>query len=151
MTTEAAPVTLTYNSTDVQDLDGIFLEIVRGAPGEPAEVRGRDDVAIGREGRMARNRLPDVRIVELVGWIRGTGADEDAQRSDYWDNRITFDSLFSTTTIRVLHATLPNGDAYTLNCRVRPPVLFRQVVPAFATLSLELESVDPDWELEVAS
>lgn len=146
MTTEAAPVTLTYDSTDIQDLDGIFLEIIRGAPGEPAEVRGRDDVALGRDGRVARNRRRDVRIIELSGWVKGTGSDEEDQREDYWDNRLALEALFSTGTTDVLQATLPNGDTYTINTRCRPPMLFRQIVPAFATVSIELESVDPDWE-----
>lgn len=145
MSTAVAPVTLTYSGTDIQDLEGIFLEIIRGAPGEPSEVRGRNDIALGRDGQVVRNKRVNLRIVELVGWIKGTGATEATQRSDYWDNRLDFEALFSAVDVDDLVATLPNGESYTLSCRLRPPVLFRQIAPAYATLSLELESVDPDW------
>jgi hypothetical protein len=147
VTTAVAPVTLTYDGTDIQDLEGIFLEIIRGAPGEPAEIRGRDDVALGRDGRVARNRRKDRRVIELVGWVKGTGATEATQRGDYWDNRITLEGVFDSTATAVLSATLPSGDVYTISCRLNPPILYNQVVPAYATVSLELESVDPDWTL----
>lgn len=146
MTTSAAPVTLTYDATDIQDLDGIFLEIIRGAPGEPAEIRGRNDIAPGVDGQVIRNRRPDRRTIELSGWVKGTGANEAAQRSDYWTNRLALEALFSALDTASLWATLPNGSTYAITCRLRPPILYRQVAPSFATVSLELESVDPDWE-----
>lgn len=147
MTSAAATVTLTYDSQDIQDIDGIFLDLHKGGPGEIADIRGIDDIIPGLDGRTVRNRRVDKRTIELRGFVRGTGSDEAAQREDYWDNRIALAALFDPTEVNNLVATLPGGLEYTISARTQPPFVLNQRVPSFAEVSIVLESVDPDWVL----
>lgn len=153
MPSDVAPVTLTLGGNDIQDIDGIFLELRRGGPGEHSGHRGPDYIAPHLAGRVLGNRQPDYRRVSLFGFVRGTGADEDAQRGDYSDNRILLASYVTMTTEAALSATLPSGDEYTLNVRgiSDGAILYNEIVPAFAWCSVELESLDPDWVLVTGS
>jgi hypothetical protein len=145
MTSPAAVVTLTYRTNDVQDIDGIFLEIVRGGPGEVAEVRGVDHLIPGLTGMRAGNRKLNRRVIELRGFVRGDGATEAAQRDDYWDNRIILAGWFDPTVTGALLATLPAGNQFTIQARTLPPILFDQRAPSFASVGIQLESITPDW------
>lgn len=149
MPTDVAPVTLTAGGNDIQDLDGIFLELVRGGPGELADLRGGNYVAPRLAGRVRGNRLGDIRPITLRGFVTGTGANEDAARGDYWDNRVTLASYFPVNTETALVAGLASGDSYTIT--VLPvgsrAITYNQVVPSMALVVVELESLDPDWEL----
>lgn len=148
MTTAAAVVALTYGGQDVQDLDGIFLEIYRGLPGEHASMRGVDTVVPGRAGQTRRNRVADVRIIGLRGWIRGTGANEAAQRADYAANRLAFGALFDPTAgDQELVATLEDGSTATIDAQATERTIWNRVVPSMAYVDVELDSVDPDWVL----
>jgi hypothetical protein len=74
MSSPLAVIGLTFDGTDVQRSDlGIFLELVRGL-GEPPEVRGVDVVIPARSGRYVRNRVADRLVIELRGYVMGTGA-----------------------------------------------------------------------------
>ena len=145
MTSAVAVVGLTFDSHDLADIDGIFLDLYKGGPGETAEVRGRDDVIPAAVGLLARNRVKQRRVIELRGFVRGTGSDETAQRTDYWDNRQTLEGWFDPTATANLVATLPGGAEFTIAARPLPGIVYGQVVPSFATVSIVLESVDPDW------
>jgi hypothetical protein len=146
MTSSAAVVTLTYDGNDVQDIDGIFLDLYRGGPGDIPEVRGEDDVIPGLDGRVVRNRRMDRLTIELRGFVRGTGTTETDQREDYWDNRILLASWFDPTSTGPLVATLPGGLEFTIQARTLPPFVFNQHVPSYAEVSVQLESADPEWE-----
>lgn len=149
MTSAAAVVGLTYRGTDIQDIDGIYLEIVTGLIEVP-QVRGVDLVVPSSAGRTVRNRVADRLSIELRGFIRGvataTGVSgEDEDRADFATNRAAFRSLFDPTLDPgPLVALLEDGsyqhlDARTLN------VISDVQVPSWVNVSVELESVDADW------
>jgi hypothetical protein len=147
MSSAAAVIGLTYRGTDVQDEDGIFLEIVRGLL-DGREVRGVDLIVPSSVGQVVRNRVAHRRSIELRGWIRGVDAGgEDADRADFADNRAAFLALFDETLEPGdLVATLEDGSAQTIAARTLN-VIKDQVVPSFVNVSVELESVAPDWTI----
>ena len=150
MPSQAAAVTLTIGGNDIQDLGGIFLELLRGGPGEPPTARGPGYYVAPRlDGRPVRDRRTDLWTITLGGFVLGSGNDEDAQRSDYWDNRILLASWVPVTVTTELVAVLPNGATYSINVRGVDDraVAYNEIVPSFALTSVELESADPDWEL----
>lgn len=144
MTSAVAPIALTYASHDIQDINGIFLEIKRGL-NEIAEVRGRDNVSPGATGLFARNRKKSRRTILLEGWVRGEGNTEANQRSDFRDNVQTLQGWFDATSFANLVATGEDGSTNTISARTMPPMVWRQVTPSMALVSIELESVAPDW------
>jgi hypothetical protein len=143
MTTAAAPVGLIYRGTDIQNLDGIFLEIARGLVEVP-EVRGVDLIVPSRQGQIRRNRVRHRMAIELRGWIRGTGSTEDAQRDNFAANRAAFQALFDPTLepgqllITLEDSTTEDISARTLN------VISETIVPSFVRVSVEMESVGLD-------
>lgn len=146
MSTAVAPVGLTFRGTDIQDLSGIFLEIVRGLT-EVVEVRGIDLIVPASEGQIVRNRHGHRLVIELRGWIRGVATTEDSDRDDFVVNRAAFRALFDPRLDPgVLAATLEDGSTQTINARTLNVVPDR-IVPTFERVSVELESVDPDWEV----
>lgn len=146
MSNPAAVIALTYAGTDVQQNPiGIFLEIARGL-NEVAEVRGSDTVVPGLAGRVSRNRVADRRTIELRGLVAGSGATEAAQRSSFRTLVNTVRTLFSPTAAPAnLVATLENGTTGTIAARTLPTLLWDQLGPSVARVSIELESVAPDW------
>lgn len=143
MSTAAAPVGLTYRGTDIQDLDGIFLEIVRGLVEIP-EVRGVDLVVPSRQGQIRRNRVRHRMPIELRGWIRGTGANEAAQRADFAGNRAAFQALFDPTLEPgTLAITLEDSSTEDISVRTLN-VISETIVPTFVRVSVEMESVGLD-------
>lgn len=153
MTSAAAVVGLTYRGTDIQDTDGIFLEIYRGLV-EPVEVRGVDLIVPSRAGQIVRNRVGHRKSIGLRGWIRGVDTtnpiDESGDRSDFATNRAAFNTLFDTTLDPgALVATLEDGSSKTIDARTLN-VIPDEVVPTFVRVDIELESVDPDWTVVVS-
>lgn len=149
MSTAAAVIGLTYGGQDVQDLDGIFLEIIEGL-GEGPTYRGTDTIVPAATGRTRRNRVKDQLIIELRGWVCGTGVDEAAMRSDFATNRKALLDLFDPTLgDQDLVAMLEDGSTATIAAMRRSPIVYSQVVPAYAGVSIELEAVE-DWDHEPA-
>lgn len=144
MSSPVAVIGLTYRGTDIQMLNGIFLEIVRGL-GDVAAVRGVDIIVPARAGRIVRNRVGDVLSIELQGICGGSGANEAAQRSDFAGRRAAMRALFDPKLDPgALVATLEDATTATIAARSLN-IVWDQVVPALARVSVELESVDPDW------
>ena len=148
MTSAAAVVGLTYRGTDIQDLDGIFLEIYRGLF-EPVEVRGVDLVVPSATGQSVRNRKGHRRSIGLRGWIRGVDSsapiDEAGDRADFATNRAAFETLFDPTLDPgALVATLEDGSSRTIDARTLNAIP-DQAVPTLVYVDIELESVDPNW------
>jgi hypothetical protein len=145
MTSPAAVIGLTFRGSDIQDIDGIFLEIYRGLV-EPVEVRGVDLIVPASAGQVVRNRVGHRKSIGLRGWIRGVGAtDEDDDRADFATNRAAFVSLFDPTLDPgVLLATLEDGSTRSINARTLNAIP-DEVVPTFVRVDVELESVDPNW------
>lgn len=150
MSTLVAPITgLTYGGTDIQVLDGIYLELVKGLEGP--STRGVDSIVPSLAGRTRRNRKADVTDLELRGWVRGSGSDEAAQRASFAVNRLALTTLFDPTLgDQVLSATLEDGSTATINALRKTPIVLNQQVPSFAYVSIELDSVDPDWVITPA-
>lgn len=152
MTSPVAIITLSWDGHDIQDINGLHLELVDGGPDQPAFVRGRDDIIPGRAGRSIRNRVSDNRDVDLAGFVTGVGATDALLQSDYWTNRLLLTSWFvPTADPATLTATLPNGDVYTIDARPQAPFRINEKLPGYALVGITLESVDPDWTLQVGS
>lgn len=149
MTNAAAVIGLTYDGTDLQNNPiGIFLELVRGLSETP-RVRGVDTIVPSLAGRVVRNRVADGFVVELRGYISGTGVDEAAQRAEFRSLVTGLRTLFDPTRDPAdLIATLEDGSTATCSARPLPTMVYDQRVPAMAVLSVELESVDADWVFE---
>ena len=147
MSSSAAVIGLTFDGHDVQDLDGIFLEIVRGL-NDGVRARGTDTTVPALAGRIARSRVADGFLIELRGWVRGVSTTEATDRSDFRANvanlRAWFDPTASPAT---LTATLEDGSTVSCSARTLPenPLFGNQRAPSFAEVSIELESVDADW------
>jgi len=146
MTNPTAAIGLTFATVDVQDSDfGIFLEIVRGLNESPA-VRGKDTVVPGRLGRIARNRIDDVLPLELRGIVMGNGSTDALQRADFRAGVNIIRALFSPSRApAALVATLEDGSTATISARPLNLVWAEDVASLSASVSIELESVDPDW------
>lgn len=146
MTNPVAVIGLTYDGTDVQDATlGRFLELRRGL-NETVRVRGVDTIVPGFAGRVVRNRKADGFIVELYGYIAGTGATEALQRASFRTQVTAFRTLFDPTRQPAdLVASLEDGGTATCSARPLPTMVFDQIVPGMAAVSVELESVDADW------
>jgi hypothetical protein len=147
MSSDAAVIALTFDGTDIQDVDGIFLEIVSGLQG-PTEIRGIDVTIPGADGYVADVRRVHATRVKLEGWVRGVGASDEADhRADLADNRVIFRNLFDPTAAEApLVATLENGAIWTIQARTLPTILWEANVPSHATVSVELQG-NGDWEV----
>jgi hypothetical protein len=148
VTTSAAVVGLTYGGVDLQEAGfDIFLELVRGLAEQPT-FRGSDSIIPGTAGRTRRSRVADVLTIELRGWVRGSGSTEALQRSDFAANRATLRALFAPSAgDQSLVATLETGQTATILAAGAGRDVWDQIVPSFATVSIELESVAPAWTI----
>lgn len=145
-------MSLSFRSVELQG-DHFCLDIVRGLH-EPAEVRGKDSVAPGRIGRYARNRIKDVRKILIEGYIRGVGSTLDERRESWHDTTATIMAAMERDLAAGVLAVdggtygLPAGETWTINARcvnaIGGPI---RSTWTFQEWSIELESVDPDWEV----
>lgn len=148
MTSPVAVIGVTYAGTDVQLADlSIFLEITSGLDATPA-VRGTDVVVPALAGRIAGNRVNDVIIVSLEGWVRAdpTTTTTATARTSCQAKRATVRALFASNRARAnLIATLPDTTTKTISARPLPGLIWTEVVPGeFYRLSVELEGYG-DW------
>ena len=149
MANAAAVIPLDYGGTDLQtDPIGWLFEIKRGL-NEPAEVRGIDLVISHLAGQVSGSREGHRRLIELRGPVMGQGADEATQRADFADMRETLRALFDPKVTRVLTATLENGATATINAKTLNAAWI-EVTPTWFNVSIELESLDPDWVITPA-
>lgn len=149
MTSAVATIGVVFDGTDVQEIDGIFLELVSGLTGEGLSVRGVDVTIPGLAGRVARLRRADVRRIELRGFVRGVGATRADAIADFRANMDDLDALFDKTADpAVLSVTTEDGIVRTINARTVDLMLGEEVVSGeFQYVSVVLESVDPDWSV----
>lgn len=136
MSSAVAAIGLTVGGVDVQVLDGIFLEIVRGL-NEPPSVRGSDTIVPGRAGRITRNRQDDVWTIELRGYVAGN------TQSAFRTNAKSIRALFDPKVLRTVVATLEDGTTATITARTLNTV-WDQGMPEWANVSIEMEAVE-DW------
>lgn len=146
MTHAAAVIGLTFNGTDLQqNPPGLFLEIVVGL-NEPPSVRGTDTIVPALDGRIPRNRVVDTRFIELRGWVAGIGATEALQRASFRTQVKALLALFNPSADPDdLVADLEDGTTGTISAQTTNIIWGPLRVPAMRTLSIELESTDPEW------
>lgn len=139
MSNAVATIGLTVNAVDVQEAAfGIFLEIVRGLNERPVP-RGVDLVVPSRAGRIARNRVADVLAIELRGYVQGASA------SAFRTKSLAVRALFNPTAEPVnVVASLESGGTATIAARTLNSI-WEQITPDLAAVSIEMESVAPDW------
>ena len=153
MSSPVAIIGLAYDATDLQEssLD-IFLTITYGL-NESYEVRGKDVLVPGADGMVPRPRRPHSHKILLAGHVRGSGADQAAQRADYRTNMRTLRTVFDPARSPAdLVAELEDGSTWTITARpVSPGILAAERIPSeWADVSIELLSVAPDWTVEEA-
>lgn len=143
---------VTFRSVELQG-EGFCLDIVKGLH-EPAAARGKDSIAPGQDGRYPRNRKRDVRRILLEGYVRGVGTTLQERRESFFTTveaiMATMDRAAAPGVLSVDGGTygLPSGEEWTINARcinvLGGPMLSQWTAQEF---SIELESVDPDWEV----
>lgn len=108
-----AAVGLFFDGVDLQRADlSLFLEIAEGLGSMP-ELRGVDVDRPGLPGRKARNRIPDVLPIELVGWMK------EPTLSDLAVARRELLEIFRPSKgPRTLQATLEDGTIISIPARV---------------------------------
>lgn len=130
----------------------LALQVVRGLD-EPADVRGADTVIPAGTGRVARNRVADRRTIELAGFVAGTGGDEAAQRADFRAAVEQLRALFDPTRAPATLSVLLEDGASTATILARPVNMAYSdgPLPSYREVSIELESVVPDWTIDLLS
>jgi hypothetical protein len=146
MTSPVAVVGLTYRTTDLQPADlHFFLDIFIGL-NELPEVRGQDTIIPDQVGLQPRNRKATRRYIELRGFVRGAGADEAAQRGDFRDTMDALQALFDNTLQPdELVAVCEDGTTRTIDARSLSILMGTEPLPSYRSLSIALESLDPNW------
>ncbi len=148
MTSAVATIGLTYDGVDLQTGDlQVFFQIEHGLAEGPS-VRGSDVVVPARAGRIEGNRINDVLVIELVGFVRADPAETTTSgaRDSFAANRALVRTLFATNRARAdLVATLEDGTQLTISARPMPGMIWTSPIPSeFANVSIELEAYD-DW------
>lgn len=151
MTSAIAIIGLTYAATDVQDFDGLHLEITQGL-GDSPTVRGTDVTVPGAAGQTARPRKFHERRLLLAGpnsFVRGDGATEALRQADYRTNVRAMLALFDPAAAPAdLVATLENGYTATIAARTLSVATVELVPSEWAAVSIELLALE-DWTYEV--
>lgn len=146
MTSTAATIPTSYNGVDVQDLDGIFLEITGGLSDSPT-VRGVDVLIPKADGQTARPRRFQERRILISGFVRGTGSTQADQRADYRSNMRSLLSLFDAAAAPAdLVAELEDGSTATVACRTLSVASVEPVQSEYGTVSIEMLAVE-DWSI----
>lgn len=108
------------------------------------EVRGDDDIVPSKEGMIKRNRVKTKRSIEIMGNLQGLGVDPSAAAIDFINKMQTFEGLFPLDARRWLQAELSDGSTYTIEF-LALNLIIDMLTTDFARISVELESITPDW------
>ncbi len=142
---------LSFRSVDLRG-DNFCLDIVKGLH-EPAEVRGTDFTAPGREGQYAGNRVHHIREILIEGFIRGVGSSvAERQESFHTTTATIMDTLDRALSDGVLAVDdgdygLPDGETWTINARCADAIGSElRAGWTFQTWSIKLFSLDTEWE-----
>ena len=142
---------LTFDGTDIHDRAGIFLDITSGFD-DVAEVRGTDVIVPGRAGRTPLSRVKDRRLIELTGYVLGTGATLVLQQQAYRAKIVILQALIAPTgaakslVVTTPYMGLPSGSK-TISARYLNAIWDVVVAEYFCRVSIQLEAVGnpPDW------
>lgn len=150
---------LTFRGVSLQDGETpsaarFWFDIIKGLPGhEPPEVRGKDVVAPGREGRYVGNRVNDHLDILIEGHIKGEGADPEARTDDWHSVTQTILAAFAQNLAPGSLIASPGSNGYLglidsaeIEARtvdvMAGPILSRM---SYQTWSFKLESVSGLW------
>jgi hypothetical protein len=75
---------------------GINLDLAAGYF-EPPNVRYEDRVIPGAPGLWLGNRVANDRELQLVGWVRGKGSDEEERTADWHDKTVALMAVLDQT------------------------------------------------------
>jgi len=145
-----------YKSVDIQSAT-LFLDIASSLF-EPADHRGGDDILAGLPGRYRRNRVPDQRLITLVGWTRGVGVDVEERQQSWADAEATLGGLLDPDDDGDLVAMAPylglSAGTASITCY---PLSWTPGIPqskmTFRLWTVVLEAVGnpPDWTVAESS
>lgn len=144
---------LTYKSVDIQD-DEIFFDLMPGGLFLPASHRGEDDVVPGKAGRYRRNRVPDVRLMDLRGYVKGVGADLEERQQSWRSSMAVLTALLDPDTggsLVVIGPYMGLADDETATITAYPKSWVEgqpQNLLTYQKWAFVLEAVDVDWEYE---
>jgi hypothetical protein len=133
---------------DIRDAN-IHMDIVRGFL-EPFQVRGEDTIIPGAAGRTERARVEDSLIIELRGYIHGTGATLVARQQSWRAKTDIFLALLDLTlasgnlVVTTPYLGLPSGTK-TISCKCVNFIGGPIIASEFQTWSVELEAIGSDW------
>lgn len=139
---------LEFRGLAIDDYYGIRLDIRRGFL-VPPDVRGEDIIVPAASGRVAGNRLADVLSILLEGYVGGDDADDWRANTDALIAVLDESGQVPGALIaRAPYLGLGTGQVASITARVKNfvegPILGAQI----QTWSIELESIDPYWQLE---
>jgi hypothetical protein len=145
MTSDVATLGLTFSGTDVQDFEGLFLEVVSGLY-DGTDVRGEDVTIPYLEGQIPRARRLHTRRIMLKGFCRGSGATQDLRRLAYRASRTNAELLFAQDAMPDdLVVLYSDGSSRTITARTLNIIAIELVPSEYASLDIELLSTDPGW------
>jgi hypothetical protein len=133
----------------------ICIDLVEGYQ-LPVDVRGRDWIVPRLDGRIEGNRRPDLLILPLAGFVKGTGATPQTRLEDFNVNvtalMAVMDPSLGSGTLRLSagYLGLPVGSEATIEARVRNASPGKIQSYPFAPLQLwtfELESLTTVWDI----
>jgi len=143
------PIGVVFDGTDVQDVDGLYLEITAGLDDSPT-VRGEDVTVPYADGQVARpRRFHEMRIL-LTGHVRGVGATAGDAQADYRANVTAMRALFDPAADPAdIVCTLEDGTTATAAARTLSVATVNVIPSEWSNVSIELLALE-DWTLEVA-
>lgn len=147
MANAALSTNLTANSVDLCRSDfGIMVTITRGLD-EVWEVRGRDTILPGVDGRVPRVRLRDTLAIEAEGWVLGTGSTYANQLDSFRTHVDALRALMDPTQDPyTLTVTLEDGGTRSIEARPVNILWGNHDRPTYRTCSLKWEAVEDDWD-----
>ena len=142
---------LTFRGTEIKTGPNLVFDIFSGFDDE-AEVRGEDDIVPEASGQDIQPRIKNKRVVELRGYVLGTGANLAAQQASYRTNINTLRGLLDPLQAAgALVVTAPYmglaASTKTLNVRYLGAMWGDIVMMKFRRVSIKLICVDspPEW------
>jgi hypothetical protein len=133
---------LSFGSQNLRTRGSIFFDLIKGF-WEPAEVRGGDIVVPALAGRIALNRVTDRRPILLRGYVRGNSA---AAFNTNMTSLYTALDPTADDTLAVADGYLGTTGTWEIVARYLNSTISEiQQGPTIALITVELESVAPDW------
>lgn len=143
---------LSYDGTDLYEFVGderrMTFWVIHGLD-DGIEVRGVDTVIPGTAGRTERNRVRDRHIIEIQGWVRGTGADPGADMREAMETlRALLDPTRSSATLLV--QLEDESSTASISCRPLPDTMAEYTDAYAIGMNVLFEAIGDDWTVTLA-